>query len=199
VHGANRLGGNGVADSIVYGGRAGDSMADYVVSRALPAASQAQIHLIGERWVAMLGRAQGESVFDLRSRLDDLMWEKVGVVRNGAALAEAARELPELRERAERARVYADAASNPEWNEAINLINLCLVGEMVARSALERRESRGAHYRQDFPAADPAWLKNIVLKPREGGMEFSLRPVEFTRMAPPELGVTTHASDLRHH
>jgi succinate dehydrogenase/fumarate reductase flavoprotein subunit len=199
VHGANRLGGNGVADSIVYGGRAGDSMTDYVVSRALPAASQAQIHSIGERWVAMLGQAQGESVFDLRSRLDDLMWEKVGVVRDGAALAEAARELPELRERAERARVYADAASNPQWNEAINLINLCLVGEMVARSALERRESRGAHYRQDFPAADPAWLKNIVLKPRKGGMEFSLRPVEFTRMAPPEMGVTTHASDLRHH
>ena len=199
VHGANRLGGNGVADSIVYGGRAGDTMADYVVARALPAMSDAQVHASAEPWTAMLGNGDGESPFELRSRLDDLMWEKVGVVRNAANLAAAASELPELGERAARARVYGDAASNPEWDEALNLINLCVVGEMVARSALERTESRGAHYRQDYPAADPAWLKNIVLTPRNGGMEFSYRPVAFTRIAPPELGVTTHASDLRHH
>src|SRR5689334_7366705 len=82
VHGANRLGGNGVADSIVYGGLAGNSMAEFVMGRALPAVSEAQIREMGERWAAALGREKGENVFELRRELEDLMWEKVGVVRN---------------------------------------------------------------------------------------------------------------------
>jgi succinate dehydrogenase/fumarate reductase flavoprotein subunit len=199
VHGANRLGGNGVADSIVYGGRAGDSMADYVIGRELPGISDVQVQEIARRWCRPLTQSgAGENVFALRTRLENLMWEKAGVVRNGRDLSQAAEELSTLSEQAEMVRTAGPTASNPEWNDAMNLINLCKVGEMVARSALLRKESRGAHYRQDFPTPDPQWLQNIYLTAKGEDMEFSLRPVEFTRLAPPDLGVRTHANDLRH-
>ena len=199
VHGANRLGGNGVADSIVYGARAGDSMAAFVGGRTLARISDAQVKELAARWTAPLERTSGENVFQLREALDDLMWEKVGVVRNGRDLDSAASELQRLRERAANIAAPGGAASNPVWNEALNLDNLLINGEMVARSAAQRTESRGAHYRQDHPAPDPTWLRNIHLTPAGSEMKFHFEPVRFTRISPPEIGVTTHATDLRHH
>jgi succinate dehydrogenase / fumarate reductase flavoprotein subunit/fumarate reductase flavoprotein subunit len=192
VHGANRLGGNGVADSIVYGGLAGNSMADFVIGRELPPVSAAQIRELSERWATPLGRTQGENVFALRRALEDLMWQKVGVVRNGNDLESAIHELTELRCRAERVKAGGPAASNPEWNEALNLINLCMNGEMVARSAALRKESRGAHYRQDFPQPDRDWLCNIFLEPLGDGVRFRFEPVDFSRLNP-------YADNLRNH
>lgn len=197
IHGANRLGGNGVADSIVYGGRAGDSMADFVIGRELPQASNAQVREIAQRWSDLL-RAEGDSPFILRDDLNDLMWEKVGVVRNGPDLQAAIRELEELRERALHTRAAGEPASNPEWNEAMNLANLCVVGDMVARSAAIRTESRGAHYRLDCPERDPAWLKNIFVRRAGERIETTLKPVEFTRLNPPEIELSTYASPIRH-
>ena len=199
VHGANRLGGNGVADSIVYGARAGDSMAAFVGGRTLARISDAQVKELAARWTAPLECTSGENVFQLREALDDLMWEKVGVVRNGRDLDSAASELQRLRERAANIAAPGGAASNPAWNEALNLDNLLINGEMVARSAAQRTESRGAHYRQDHPAPDPTWLRNIHLTPAGSEMKFHFEPVRFTRISPPETGVTTHATDLRHH
>src|SRR5947207_4831340 len=199
VHGANRLGGNGVADSIVYGARAGDSMADFVIGRDLPSLSEAQLAELAARWTGPLERSAGENVFRLRTELDGLMWEKAGVVRNGCDLQSAAEELRTLKARAVNIAAPGGAASNPAWNEALNLINLIVNAEMVARSAALRTESRGAHYRQDYPAPDPAWLKNIHLTPAGDEMKFHFEPVRFTRLSPPDLGVTAHANDLRHH
>jgi len=198
VHGANRLGGNGVADSIVYGARAGDSMAAFVGRRELPRISEAQVKEFPARWNAPLDRASGENVFQLREELDNLMWEKVGVVRNGVDLEAAAEQLQVLKDRATNIAAPGGPASNPAWNEALNLHNLLVNGEMVARSAAMRTESRGAHYRQDYRAPDPAWLRNIHLTPADGEMKFHYEPVRFTRISPPEIGVTTYASDLRH-
>jgi succinate dehydrogenase / fumarate reductase flavoprotein subunit/fumarate reductase flavoprotein subunit len=192
VHGANRLGGNGVADSIVYGARAGDSMADFVAGREMPRVPKTQIGELGDRWSAALGRSEGENVLALRRALEDLMWEKAGVVRHGAGLERACGELRELRCRAGRVKVAGPAASNPEWNEALNLVNLCVNGEMVARSALLRTESRGAHYRQDYPQPDREWLRNIFLEPCGEDMRFRTEPVEFVRLDP-------YADNLRHH
>ena len=199
VHGANRLGGNGVADSIVYGGRAGDSMADFVAGRSLPATSDSRIRELAEKWTRPLQISEGENVFELRRELENLMWEKVGIVRNGPDLEKAVFELRELQARARNVRARGPAASNPEWNEAMDLTNLCLVGQMVAHSANIRAESRGAHYRQDYPEADAAWLINIFLSGPPENMRFSSKPVEFTRLAPPELGEVTHVHDIRHH
>jgi succinate dehydrogenase/fumarate reductase flavoprotein subunit len=169
VHGANRLGGNGVADSIVFGARAGDAMADYVVGRNLLKINPTPLTIT---------RDKGENVFQLRAELEDLMWQKVGVVRNGRALTEAVAALADLK-------VRAQNVATPAWNDAINLQNLCINAEMVARSALLRTESRGAHYREDFPKPDPEWLKNIHLFPCGDDMNFHCEPVTFTRLQPP--------------
>lgn len=171
VHGANRLGGNGVADSIVFGGRAGDIMADYVLGRRT---SRAPVD--AERW-RRVARENGESPFALRKELENLMWEKVGVVRRGADLESALCELDTLAERVE----AANADSLPAWNAALDAANLIVVAKMVAHGALIRTESRGAHYREDFPASDAAWLKNIVLTPGAG---FECEPVCFNRLTP---------------
>ena len=177
VHGANRLGGNGVADSIVFGARAGDSMAGFVAERDLPAIPDSRIHELGEKWTQALTRASGENVFELRGALEDLMWEKVGVVRNGRDLDRAIGELGELKSRAAAVAAPGDAASNPAWNAALDLMNLCVNGEMVARSALFRTESRGAHFRDDYPDSHPEWLKNVYLTPDGDEMKLDAKPV----------------------
>lgn len=171
VHGANRLGGNGVADSIVYGGRAGDAMADYVEGREIPRGSP-------EQQSPPVPRERGESPFALRKELEDLTWERAGVVRNGTGLESALRALSGLAERAGTAR----ARSLPELNAALDLANLIAVARMVVEGALIRTESRGAHFREDFPETDPAWLKNIVLA---RGAAPQYEPVRFTRLRPP--------------
>ncbi len=170
VHGANRLGGNGVADSIVYGGRAGDAMADYVLGRQSPQACSDI-----DRWRKPASR--GENPFALRKALENLMWKKVGVVRNARDLQSALTELDNLAERA----ACVNADSDPAFNAALDLKNLIVVGKMVAQSALLRTESRGAHFREDFPAPDPSWLKNIILTPNAAP---ETEPVQFTRLAP---------------
>ena len=219
VHGANRLGGNGVADSIVFGARAGDAMADYIaaaphspsgeVASAIGATS-AQVKEICERWLQPLLRTSGENTFTLRQRLEHVMWTKVGVVRNGQDMQSALPEVQEIRDRIKRAacslslpgKGQANSASsspsafplspspiyNAPWNEAINTENLSFIAEMLTRGALAREESRGAHYRSDFPHQNVDWLKNIRMTPQpDGGFKTEYREVEFTRLTPEEL------------
>jgi len=198
VHGANRLGGNGVADSIVYGARAGDSMAEYVSTARLFEVSQAQIQKMTGDWSLPLKRDQGENAFALRSELESLMWEKVGIVRNEKDMQTALGELTAIQERTRRLKTVPDQVFNMEWGEAINLANLTIVAEMVTRSALHRKESRGAHYRSDLPQSDPQWLKRIrMISDGNGGMNLSEQPIEFTRVTPPELS-TVQAEERGH-
>ena len=197
VHGANRLGGNGVADSIVFGARAGDAMTEYAAGAELSSVSEAQVRELSEKWSQPLRRDDGDKVFPLRKQLEDLMWMKVGIVRDGAGLGAAIEEIGCLEERTGRVKVSGGAAFNLEWNEAINLVNLTLVAGMVARSALVREESRGAHYRSDHPAPDPAWLKRIRLTQENGDLKFSFGKVAFTRLQPLELE-QIDAIHLRH-
>ena len=190
VHGANRLGGNGVADSIVFGARAGDAMAEYAGTVGLGGISPDRTRELWQYWAGPLDRGSGENPFELRRKLEDLMWEKVGLVRNGHDLKAAIETIGRLRKCAEDTESSDDTIYNSKWNEAINVINMTLVAEMIAGSALMREESRGAHYRSDYPAPDPAWLRNIVIAPDQGEMRFSVRPVEFMRLRPPELPVS---------
>jgi len=175
VHGANRLGGNGVADSIVFGARAGDAMTAFVESRA-----QRRAAGTAESWTAPLAKTVGLSPFALRAELNSRMWDEVGIVRDAARLASAIRALEDLAERADHVGAAGSAASNAAWNEWLNLVNLISVGKMVAASALIRTESRGAHFREDFPESKDEWLQNIVL--RSG--THVLTPVIFPRMRP---------------
>jgi succinate dehydrogenase / fumarate reductase flavoprotein subunit/fumarate reductase flavoprotein subunit len=186
VHGANRLGGNGVADSVVFGARAGDAMVEYVSHRPATIAPASQVRELCERWIRPLTRIDGANPFELRTRLEDVMWKKVGVVRNGDGLSAAVAELRELKQQTSDADGAGDVIYNAKWNEALNLANMTVVAEMIATSALLREESRGAHFRQDFPSQEPAWLKNICMVPDDRGLRTWTVPVEFTRLQPPE-------------
>lgn len=188
VHGANRLGGNGVAESIVYGARAGESMVEYVAGAPEPQVSLPEARALAASWAAPLGRAQGERPFGVRRDLESLMWDKVGIVRSQQGLEAALGGLAAIRERSGRLMASADPVFNLEWGEAINVANLTAVAELVARSALYRRESRGAHYRSDAPAPKADWLKRIrVVSDGRGGLALSDLAIPFTRLTPPEM------------
>ena len=121
------------------------------------------------RWLKPFLSGSGENVYEIRDEIENLMWEKAGLVRNGDKLKEAAVRLDELLEKIDHANV-ADrfmAQYNMEWNNIIDVTNLITVCRMVVSSAHCREESRGAHYRDDFPETDNEdWLKNIYQKKR---------------------------------
>ena len=166
-------------------------MADYI-SRKLQVASResvrAKVQSICERWLQPLDRTGGENPFQLRDRLERIMWTKVGVVRNGKDMTAALPEIQDVRERVKSASGSNGAIYNAKWNEAINTENLTVIAEMLTRSALAREESRGAHYRSDFPEKDVRWLRNICMQPLpDGDFKVSYLPVKFTRLTPEEL------------
>src|SRR5215831_1731149 len=151
VHGANRLGGNGVAESTVFGGLAGDSMAEWVAERPRPRARRSSVDAAARRVFVPLERSGGESVYALQSRLRDVMWERVGLIRSGEGLRSALAEIADIGQRVETAGVPGGLAYNVAWQDWLNLQNQATVAWLIARSALERAESRGSHYRSDFP------------------------------------------------
>jgi succinate dehydrogenase / fumarate reductase flavoprotein subunit/fumarate reductase flavoprotein subunit len=187
VHGANRLGGNGVAESIVFGARAGDAVAAYVAGRDLPPADESFAAAVAAAALAPLRRERGEDAFALRKRLGELTWERVGLVRDGRGLEEALAELDDLYDRTGRIAVNPELRLNGEWQQALDVRNLVEVARLIARAALIREESRGSHFRADFPAPDDdRWLKNILLRRSAGGeAEVDLRPAVLTRLRPP--------------
>lgn len=187
VHGGNRLGGNGVADSIVFGARAGDAMAPFVSGKTTPKISSASVEQICKRWSEPLERDEGPNPFQLRATLERTMWRKVGVVRSGPDLEQAIPEIQDVRQKITAAAGKGSAIYNARWNEVINTENLACIAEMIARSSLIRTESRGAHYRSDFPEKDVNWLKNICMKAENGELKVWYTPVKFPRLTPPEL------------
>jgi len=185
VQGANRLGGNGVAESTVFGALAGAVMAEEVVGVPALEPDPAEVSRHIEVATAPLRREVGEDVYGLLDRLRELMWQKVGVVRDGAGLRAALAELADLKARADRVKVDGSLAFNLEWQQAINLRNLVEASELVAVAALFRTESRGAHYRADFPEQDDEnWLCNVALVRTEDGPRLEKRPVRLTRFNP---------------
>jgi succinate dehydrogenase / fumarate reductase flavoprotein subunit/fumarate reductase flavoprotein subunit len=189
VHGANRLGGNGVAESTVFGARAGDFVADYVKERGQPALREAQIEEATAEAIKPFSSEGGEDLFLLRRELEELMWEKVGVVRSGKELGEALEHLGVLWERAQHAPVKGDPRYNPQWQEYLNLRSLLTVARLTALSALSRTESRGSHYRTDFPERDDAnWLRNICIQRDEAGEpRLWTEPVVLSRLTPDQV------------
>ena len=155
MHGANRLGGNGVAESTVFGGIAGDVMADWVVGPPAAAGSRPRTWTRpSARITAPLAPQRGrEPLRAAGSSCAQVMWEHVGLIRAGdgpqAALARDRGHRPARLET--RARCRAAAAYNLAWQDWLNLQNQATAAWLIARSALERTESRGSHYRRDFP------------------------------------------------
>ena len=185
VHGANRLGGNGVAESTVFGARVGDALAAWVRDRHHAAIDESQVLAAQGVTDQLLASVALENPFALRAELGDLMWEQVGIVRDGPGLARALDHLHELQERAAMLRVAGGRRFNPAWQQALDLRNLLLASELTAHSALARTESRGAHYRSDFPDGDDRhWLKNLYITRDGASSRLWTEPVAFTRLRP---------------
>jgi succinate dehydrogenase / fumarate reductase flavoprotein subunit len=170
LHGANRLGGNSLSDLLVFGRRAGAHAAEYaqVAGRARPALDERRIEAAADEALAPFDRPGGENPFAIQHDLQVMMQDLVGIVRTAKEIEVAIDRLEELRRRAARAGAPGNRDYNPAWHTALDLQNLLTVSEAIARAALARPESRGAHFRDDFPAKDAAWgKKNLVLR-REG-------------------------------
>jgi fumarate reductase flavoprotein subunit len=186
VHGANRLGGNGVANSTVFGGIAGDAMADWVRREgAWRAADEAAIAAAVARAEAPFQHSAGD-LEAVREALYDCMWADVGILRTAESLQRGLAGLEELDALLSRTGVAdVDRAFHMGWHDWLNLKNLIAVSRVIALSALAREDSRGAHFREDFP--DTGLLDSsryIVVRQRGDALDLSREPVRFTRVAP---------------
>jgi succinate dehydrogenase/fumarate reductase flavoprotein subunit len=185
VHGANRLGGNGVAESTVFGGIAGDVMADWVVDRPLPQISRAHVDAAAAAATAPLGRSEGsESLYALQARLRQVMWEHVGLIRAGEGLRLALTEIEDITGRLEHVAVRGGGAYNLAWQDWMNLQNQATAAWLIARSALERTESRGSHYRRDFPGTAGEVVAVLAGSADGAGPKVWTEPVRHTRVKP---------------
>jgi fumarate reductase flavoprotein subunit len=195
VHGANRLGGNGVANSTVFGGIAGDSMPRWLASDGgyrEPDASAIEEAIA--RCRAPLARRAGD-LEGIREALYTAMWDDVGIMRDAAGLARAESTLDALEAELDRTGIGAGSpAYSLSWHDWLNLRNLLLVSKAIRQAAVAREDSRGAHYRTDFPEVrDLAHSRYTCVRMREGRLECNTRPVRFTRVQPGETLLLTTA------
>lgn len=189
VHGANRLGGNGVAESIVFGGIAGDSMAEDAVGLEMPPVPIVQAERLMERTLDAVGREGSQRITAVRKALRQMMWDKVGLVRNADGLTSALQDIGELRERAEGSSVAPGLVQNMDWQTLLDVRNSLGVAEAIVLSAIHRRESRGSHYRSDFSEQDNEnWLVNILAQWDGHSLQLVTSSVALTRMQPGESG-----------
>jgi succinate dehydrogenase / fumarate reductase flavoprotein subunit len=187
INGANRLGGNSLSDLLVFGKRAGEFAAKYAKTVRPGAVDAAQIDQAASRALESFERgAKGENPYQVQYALQDMMQDLVGIVRSQAEMEQALRGLDKLQELATKVGVGGHREYNPGWHSAIDLHNLLTVSEAITRSALERRESRGGHFREDYPEKDKEFgtFNHIIRKGSDGRMQLSRQSIA---KMPPEL------------
>ena len=183
LHGANRLGGNSLSDLLVFGQRAGEHAAHFAREQAPGRIDEAWTDEAARRLFAPFERGiagqSGEGAYQIQHELQVMMQDLVGIVRKGPEMERALAEIARLREQASRVAVAGNREYNPGWHTSLDLPNLLTVAEAVTLAALERQESRGAQFRDDFPDKDEAFGRfNIVIhKGADGAMQVSRRPV----------------------
>jgi len=180
LHGANRLGGNSLSDLVVFGQIAGARAAEWAKEHPSPTIDEGQVEAEHRAALRPLDANDGENPYQIQSDLQALMQDKAGIVRTEDEMAEALDGLARLRERAGRAKAHGHREYNPGWHTAIDLANLMVVSEAVARSAMDRRESRGAHFREDCPSKDDAHARHntVVRRGPDGEMRVDRKPIE---------------------
>ncbi|WP_340537413.1 fumarate reductase/succinate dehydrogenase flavoprotein subunit [Nocardioides sp. GXZ039] len=172
MHGSNRLGGNSLGDLLVFGKRAGEFASAYAASLGTrrPAVAEADVAVAQASALLPFEIEGGENPYTIQSELQQSMNDLVGIIRTAGELAEAVVEIEAFRLRAELVSVEGNRQYNPGWHLALDLRNMLLVSESVAKAALAREESRGGHTRDDFPGPDAVWgTKNLVVRLNDAG------------------------------
>jgi succinate dehydrogenase / fumarate reductase flavoprotein subunit len=173
LHGANRLGGNSLSDLLVFGKRAGEHAAEFARAHGDVRHDDREIDEGTRYALAPFDRgASGESAYQVQDALQTTMQDLVGIVRAQHEMEQALVELEGLKQRADRVGVPGNREYNPGWHTSLDLRHLLIVSEAIARSAIERRESRGGHFREDYPEKDPAFatFNHVVRRRADGGM-----------------------------
>ncbi len=179
LHGANRLGGNSLSDLVVFGRRAGLHAALHAKSAgARLAVDSAQVESIGQAILEPFTRSGNENPYSIHAELQETMQTLVGIIRTESELNDALKKIGEFKERARRVRVEGGRTYNPAWHTALDLTSLLTVAEGVTMAALERKESRGGHTRDDYPKSDPEWGKvNVAVRLTDGTVQVSREPL----------------------
>jgi succinate dehydrogenase / fumarate reductase flavoprotein subunit len=183
INGANRLGGNSLSDLLVFGKRAGEHAARFARANGAGRLDAAQVDVVARRCLEPFEHGgasrDGEGPYKVQHDLQDMMQDLVGIVRNEADMRRALEALGALWQRARRVQVTGNREYNPGWHTALDLGNLLTAAEAVTRSALERKESRGGHFREDYPqkSAEFGRVNLVVRKGTEGRMEVSRVPI----------------------
>jgi succinate dehydrogenase / fumarate reductase flavoprotein subunit len=189
LHGANRLGGNSLSDLLVFGKRAGEFAAAFARDHSAATIPSDQVDDSARTALAPFDRGasdNGTGPYQVQQELQTMMQDLVGIVRTEAEMQGALEGIDRLWKRARQVGVGGNREYNPGWHTALDLSNLLTVAEAITRAAIERRESRGGHFRDDFPEKDPAAARfNIVVRKGPGGeMQLTREPI---RSLPPEL------------
>jgi succinate dehydrogenase flavoprotein subunit len=180
INGANRLGGNSLSDLLVFGKRAGEFAAKYAKDQRVGQVDARQVDDAARCALEPFEReTAGEGPYQVQYALQEMMQDLVGIVRNESEMRTALDKLQELRARAARVGVGGHREYNPGWHAALDLHNLLTVSEAVTRCAIERKESRGGHFREDYPEKDQVYstFNFITRKGRDGHMEVSRAPI----------------------
>ena len=181
LHGANRLGGNSLSDLLVFGKRAGEYAAKFSREHGKGRIHPEAVDAVAKEALAPFERPSvaGDGPYQVQHELQGMMQELVGIVRTEAEMKQALAGLRPLWEKARRVGVPSNREYNPGWHTALDLTNLLTVSEAITRAALERKESRGGHFRDDFPDKDPAFgaINIVVRKGQDGEMRVSREPV----------------------
>ena len=179
INGANRLGGNSLSDLLVFGKRAGEHAARFARENKAGRIDQADVERAARGALEPFEPGRTENPYSIQQTLQEAMQRLVGIVRLEDEMRQALDEIERLRERAKRAAVSGHREYNPGWHTAIDLTNLLTVSEAVARCAVERKESRGGHFRDDYPekAAEFGAINFVVRQAADGSMEVRRVPI----------------------
>ncbi len=179
LHGANRLGGNSLSDLLVFGRRAGLYAAQYAKAcKRSATVNPDQIEAYGQELLAPFSGKGGENPYSIHSDLQECMQSLVGIIRAESELQKALEEIARFKQRLAKVTVQGNRQYNPGWHLALDLHNLLTVSEACALSAIERKESRGGHTRDDYPKTDAKFGKiNIVTRKRNGTLILAQEPL----------------------